>query len=157
MAEQRVLVDEVRTLIAPTLTHLRFDLYDLKLAGDRGHRILRVTIDRPEGVTLDDCERVSHSLSALLDQTDLFPDRYELEVSSPGAERPLRTTDEFRRFLGKRANLRYRVGDQEQVSEGRLIAVSTDTIELQLRDGKKERLVAVPFRDILAARLAVEF
>lgn len=157
MAEQRVLVDEVRTLIAPTLAHLRFDLYDLKLAGDRGHRILRVTIDRPEGVTLDDCERVSHSLSALLDQADLFPDRYELEVSSPGAERPLRTPDEFRRFLGKRANLRYRVGDQEQVSEGRLIAVSTDTIELQLRDGKRERLVAVPFRDIVAARLALEF
>lgn len=157
MAEQRTLVDDVRALIAPTLGHLRFDLYDLQLSGGHGHRVLRVTIDRPEGVTLDDCERVSQALSALLDQTDLIPDRYELEVSSPGAERPLRTPDEFRRFLGKRANLRYRVGDQEQVSEGRLIAVSTDTIELQLRDGKKERLVAVPFRDIVAARLAVEF
>lgn len=157
MAEQRALVDDVRTLIQPTLSHLRFDLYDLQLAGGHGHRVLRVTIDRPEGVTLDDCERVSQSLSALLDQADLIPDRYELEVSSPGAERPLRTPDEFRRFLGKRANLRYRVGEQEQVSEGRLIAVSTDTIELQLRDGKRERLVAVPFRDIVAARLAVEF
>jgi ribosome maturation factor RimP len=157
MAEQTAVVDQIRSLITPTLSHLRFDLYDLKLAGGRGQRVLRVTIDRPEGVTLDDCERVSQSLSALLDQTELLPDPYELEVSSPGAERPLRTPDEFRRFLGKRANLRYRVGDQEQVSEGRLIAVSTDTIELQLRDGKRERLVAVPFRDLLAARLAVEF
>lgn len=157
MAEPQALVDQIRALISPTLAHLRFDLYDLKLAGARGHRVLRVTIDRPEGVTLDDCERVSHSLSALLDQADLLPERYELEVSSPGAERPLRTPDEFRRFLGKRANLRYRVGDQEQVSEGRLIAVSIDTIELQLRDGKRERLVAVPLRDIVAARLAVEF
>jgi len=157
MAETQALADQIRALITPTLTHLRFELYDLQLTGGRGHRLLRIMIDRPEGVSLDDCERVSHSLSPLLDQVDLLPDHYELEVSSPGAERPLRTPDEFRRFLGKRANLRYRVGDQEQVSEGRLIAVSTDTIELQLRDGKKERLVAVPFRDLVAARLAVEF
>jgi ribosome maturation factor RimP len=144
MAESQALADQIRALITPTLTHLRFELYDLQLTGGRGHRLLRIMIDRPE-------------VSPLLDQVDLLPDHYELEVSSPGAERPLRTPDEFRRFLGKRANLRYRVGDQEQVSEGRLIAVSTDTIELQLRDGKKERLVAVPFRDLVAARLAVEF
>src|SRR5205823_7427839 len=91
---------------------------------------------RPEGVTLADCERVSKSLSALLDQADPLPTRYDLEVSFPGAERPPRNLEEYRRFIGKRSNVRYRVGDSERVAEGRLTAVSDDAIELQLGEGK---------------------
>jgi len=116
-----------------------------------------VQIDRPQGVTLDDCERVSKSLSALLDQADPLPTRYDLEVSSPGAERPLRNLDEYRRFIGRRANVRYRLGESEQVAEGRLIAVvSEEMIELQLGEGKHKKIVAIPLADILSARLAVD-
>jgi len=132
---------------------LRFDLYDLALLRGHGHTVLRATIDRPEGVTLDDCERVSRSLSVLLDQADPLSDPYQLEVSSPGAERPLRNPDEFRRFLGRRANVRYRSGAGEQVTEGRLVAVRPDGVELQLRD---HRMMTIPFAEMLAARLAVD-
>ncbi len=138
------------------MSFLGYELYDLVLTGSGGHTTLRVRIDRPEGVTLDDCERVSKSLSALLDQADPLPNRYDLEVSSPGAERPLRNLEEYRRFIGKRANVRYRVGDGEQVAEGRLTAVSDQMIELQLGEGKHTRVVSIPFSDIQAARLAID-
>ncbi|HEY4845420.1 MAG TPA: ribosome maturation factor RimP [Candidatus Dormibacteraeota bacterium] len=146
----------IRELFQPTLNFLGYELYDLALTGVAGHTTLRVQIDRPQGVTLDDCERVSKSLSALLDQADPLPTRYDLEVSSPGAERPLRNLDEYRRFIGRRANVRYRLGESEQVAEGRLTAVSEQMIELQLGDGKHKKIVAIPLTDILSARLAVD-
>jgi ribosome maturation factor RimP len=104
-------------------------------------------------VTLDDCERVSHSLGALLDQADPLPGRYTLEVSSPGAERPLRNLEEYRRFLGRRANIRFRVDGGQRVAEGRMVSVSDDRVELQLRDAQT---VSIPLADVEAARLAVE-
>jgi ribosome maturation factor RimP len=146
----------IRELFQPTLNFLGYELYDLALMGTGGHTTLRVQIDRPQGVTLDDCERVSKSLSALLDQADPLPTRYDLEVSSPGAERPLRNLDEYRRFIGRRANVRYRLGESEQVAEGRLIAVSEEIVELQLGEGKHKKIVAIPLADILSARLAVD-
>ena len=149
-------LSRIRELFQPTLSFLGYELYDLDLTGSGGHTTLRVRIDRPEGVTLDDCERVSKSLSALLDQADPLPNRYDLEVSSPGAERPLRSLEEYRRFIGKRANIRYRVGEGEQVAEGRLTAVSDQMIELQLGEGKHMRVISIPFSDILAARLAID-
>jgi ribosome maturation factor RimP len=149
-------LDRIRELIMPTLSFLGYELYDLALAGMGATTTLRVRIDRPEGVTLADCERVSKSVSALLDQADPFPTRYELEVSSPGAERPLRNLDEYRRFIGRRANVRYRVGDSEQVAEGRLTAVSDNMIELQLGEGRHVRTVAIPLTDIVSARLAID-
>src|SRR5438445_3334663 len=156
MAGTEAALTRLRELFRPTLDFLGYELYDLKLTGSGGHPTLLVAIDRPQGVSLDDCEKVSKSLSALLDQADPLPTRYDLEVSSPGAERPLRNLDEYRRFIGKRSNVRYRIGDSEQVAEGRLMAVSDEAIELQLGEGRHLRTAVIPLTDILAARLAVD-
>src|SRR5215472_2386476 len=100
-------IEDIRRLLEPTIAHMGFDLYDLRQIGRAG-RTLQIVIDKVEGVTLDDCERVSQVAGPLLDQADLMGDeRYVLEVSSPGAERPLRNRAKYDRFAGNRGNVHY--------------------------------------------------
>jgi len=129
-----------------------YDLYALEQAGSSG-RTLRIAIDRPQGVTIEDCQRVSSVAGPLLDQADLIPGgRYDLEVSSPGAERPLRDRADYDRFMGKKVNVRYRVGDSEAVLEGELVAVDDAGIAVL---GKRADIHHIPWADIQAARLTV--
>ena len=146
----------IRELFQPTLTFLGYELYDLSLTGTGGHTTLRVRIDRPEGVTLDDCERVSKSLCALLDQADPLPTRYDLEVSSPGAERPLLEHGQWLRALGQRVNVRFRSGEADTVVEGRLLAVGEDALEVEIRERRNLGSMQVAFADVVEGRLAVE-
>ena len=143
---------EIRQLLEPTLTHMGYEIYAVEQAGSGG-RTLRIAIDRAAGITLDDCQRVSEVVGPLLDQADLVPGgRYELEVSSPGAERPLRTRTEYERFVGRRVNVRHRAGESEGVLEGDLVAVDDAGIAVQ---GRKAEVHHLPWEDIVAARLAV--
>src|SRR5438552_18121137 len=92
--------------VAPTLRErlesgaqaLGFELVDVELMGGRQNQLLRVYIDSPRGVTVDDCAQVSRQLSAILDVEDPFPGSYRLEVSSPGLDRPLVRPEDFERF-----------------------------------------------------------
>ena len=93
---------------------------------------------------------MSQVAGPLLDQADLVPGPYTLEVSSPGAERPLRTRVEFDRFLGKKVNVRYRVGRGEGVIEGVLAAV--DDAGFAVR-GHRNEVVHLNWGDLIAARL----
>jgi ribosome maturation factor RimP len=89
------------------------DIFEVELRREGGQQVLRVVLDRPgpnrtaeESVSLDDCARVSEELSAILDVEDVVPaERYTLEVSSPGLDRPLRHADDYRRFAGRRAKI----------------------------------------------------
>jgi ribosome maturation factor RimP len=148
------LAERIRALLLPTLEHLRYQLYDLKVGHHGNHTILQVFIDRPDGVSLDDCQRVSEAIGGLLDQADPVPSAYTLEVSSPGIDRPLRTPAEYERALSKKVNVRYRAGGGERIVEGRLMAVAPDAIELRLRDDAQ---VTIPLADVLSGRQAVEF
>ncbi len=143
-------------LLRPALSHLGVELLDVQWSGRGKGAVLRLTIDREGGVTLDDCERASNTASAVLDAYDPIQSAYRLEVSSPGAERPLRSLPEWRAALGRRVNVRAGGPDGEVVVEGRLIAVSELAVELEVRDRRTARVRSVPLADVLAARIVVD-
>lgn len=128
-------------------------------AGFRGDR-LQVVLDRPEGITLSDCETVSKKISALLDATDFGPDRYVLEVSSPGLDRKLYGADDYVRFAGRRARLTWHdPEDGKRTDRGRLTALEPgngtggESVVLTLDDGEALR---VPLTEVSEARLEIE-
>lgn len=147
---------DIAEMLRPSLTHLGIELLHVHWSGKGRGAVLRLVIDRQEGVSLDDCERVSNTASAVLDSYDPIDAQYRLEVSSPGAERPLRTPDEWRAALGRRVNVRLRSDDAETVVEGRLVGISDSTAELQLRDKRTTRLQEVALADVAAARIVVD-
>jgi ribosome maturation factor RimP len=144
-------ITSIRELVEPTLQHMGYDIFAVEQSGPGG-RTLRIAIDRPEGVSLEDCERVSGIVGPLLDHADLIPGPYGLEVSSPGAERPLRERAEYERFAGRRVNVRYREGSAEAVIEGTLVDVDAAGIAVR---GAGVEVIHVGWDDILTGRLAV--
>jgi ribosome maturation factor RimP len=139
------------------------DIFEVELRREGGQQVLCVVLDRPgpnrtaeESVSLDDCARVSEELSAILDVEELVPaDRYVLEVSSPGLDRPLRHAEDYRRFAGRRAKivLSEPVGRQTAFA-GRVLGVEGDDVQFESEGGKQ---VNLPLRLITRARLDVEF
>jgi len=143
-------IAEITKLLEPSLAHMGYSIYAIEQSGQSG-RTLRIAIDKPEGfISLDDCERVSQVAGPLLDQANLIPQSYTLEVSSPGAERQLRDRAEYERFLGHRVNIRYRVGEFEVVLEGMLTSVDEDGISVT---GHKGQVSDLPWDDLMTGRL----
>ena len=137
--------DRVRALVEPVLRPHGLELFDVELAG----ATLRVLVDRPEGVDLAAVSAASEAVSKVLDEHDPVPGRYTLEVSSPGIERPLRTPEHFRRFVGTPVAVRTRPGfDGERRLEGALVAADDDGIGLDV-GGEVHRL---PYDAIERAR-----
>jgi len=136
--------------------HMGYELYAVEQSGQSG-RTLRVSIDRPEPITIADCERVSKVVGPLLDHSSLIPGPYDLEVSSPGAERPLRGKGDYERFSGRRVNVRYRTGESESVVEGDLVAVDGAGIAVQSKGpkGRAPVVVHIGWEDVASGRLAV--
>jgi len=139
---QRVAVSEGLTLV------------DVQLKGGRGSQLLRVYIDKPEGISHADCQLVSEQLSAMLDVEDPFPGSYTLEVSSPGLDRELVKASDFAHFAGRKARVVVReLVDNQKVLEGRLVGLEAGRVRLDLGDaGLKELELA----NIQRARLVVE-
>ena len=149
-------VTEISSLLQPSLRHLGVDLVDVQWSGKGPGAVLRLVIDRPRGVTLDDCERVSNAASAVLDAYDPIDAAYRLEVTSPGAERPLTRREDWTAALGRKVNVRLRSGDSETVLEGRLLALVDDGAEIEVSERRRARVVPIALADVLAARIAVD-
>jgi ribosome maturation factor RimP len=149
-------IPSIRALLEPTLKHMGYELYSLDQSGHSG-RSLRIAIDRAEPITIADCERVSRVAGPLIDHSNLISGPYDLEVSSPGAERPLRNQDEYVRFNGRRVNVRYRTGEAESVVEGPLVAVDQAGIAVQALGirGRAPVIVHIAWDDVVAGRLAL--
>lgn len=138
-------------LIEPLIGRLGYELVDLEHSAGRGSAVVRLYIDRAAGVGIEDCERVSREVSALLDVEDPIPTAYTLEVSSPGFERTLRTREHFERFVGSRVFVELsapRAGRRRYT--GTLLGVDADGFSLEV-DGQR---VAVSFAELGKARLA---
>jgi ribosome maturation factor RimP len=149
-------ITSIKDLLEPTLNHMGYELYSLDQSGQSG-RTLRISIDHNEPITIEDCERVSRVAGPLLEHSNLIAGPYDLEVSSPGAERPLHTHHDYERFNGKRVNVRYRSGPAEAVVEGQLVAVDTAGIAVQAPGvrGRAPVINHIAWEDVVAGRLAV--
>lgn len=144
---------ELRKLLEPVVEDLGYELLLVELIGS-GQRTLRLYIDAPGGVNLDDCESVSRNVSAVLDVDDPIAGAYNLEVSSPGIERPLVREAHFQDHLGQRVKVRLH---RSNLGRRRFTGVLTDVVDGGIVvevDGEPYELA---YDDIESARLAPEF
>jgi ribosome maturation factor RimP len=144
--EQSVTVDiymtneELTELLGPSVESLGYELADLEVKLGSRDGLLRVFIDKPEGIGLEDCEIVNRQISALLDVEDPLPGNYVLEVSSPGLDRRLTKLEHFERFMGSdvRVKLRFPLEGRKNF-RGALRAANEENIEVEV-DGKLHSL-----------------
>lgn len=133
-AERKALRQRFRQLAEPVVESIGCELIGVQLTGDLGGPILRLSIDKPGGVRVADCTRVSRNLSPELDVEDPLPTAYRLEVSSPGSERPVERPADFARFTGFRAKVRMAPGWGRRRYVGVLGGLDGDTVLLEVGD-----------------------
>lgn len=141
----------IKRLAARALEDSEIELIDAALRGSGRNRVVSVTVDKPGGVSIDDCAEASHLVSAVLDAEDPIPGSYRLDVASPGAERPLHTPEEFARVVGRDVEI-VRHGDAGTVT-GTLDAASASTIVVTSGDETTE----IDLDQIARARTIVDF
>ncbi|WP_129649279.1 ribosome maturation factor RimP [Peristeroidobacter agariperforans] len=145
-----MLRDQLGELLGPVVANLGYELWEIEYAPRAGGGLLRLYIDSPDGISLDDCEKVSRGVSAVLDEADPIPNEYTLEVSSPGLDRVLRTQAHFARFAGERVKVEMiALINGRKRFQGRLQKVGESEITLETDGGE----VSLPIEDIHRARL----
>jgi ribosome maturation factor RimP len=131
------------------------ELVHWEAVGPRNNFVLRIYIDKPGGVTHGDCERVSNQVGTLLDVEDVIPNRYVLEVSSPGIERGLYKRADYERFSGSRIKVRVSEPiDGQRNFRGKLIGLIDEKISLDA-DGRGQ--IEIPYEQIVKANIEYEF
>ncbi|GAB4415398.1 MAG: ribosome maturation factor RimP [Thermodesulfovibrionales bacterium] len=149
---------KIQALASEVAGDCGYELVDINLSGSGKRAILRITIDKEGGITLDDCEAFSRRLEGLLDVEDPLQGPYTLEVSSPGLDRPLKRLDDFKKHTGKLV----RIITKEKINNqtffvGRLMEVRDDSIMLSItRKGAVPVEVAIPYNIITKANLEIE-
>ena len=146
-----VLRDQLADLLRPVVEAAGCGLWEVEYSPGRGHGLLRLYIDAAQGISVDDCERVSRAVSELLDAADPIPGHYTLEVSSPGIERVLRTAQQFASYVGEQVFVEMvRAVDERRRFKGRLLAADAGTIAVEV-DGRR---YVLPLPEIRKAHLA---
>ena len=141
-------------LFEPVIESMGYELVGVEFIGGGGHGTLRVYIDRDEGVSVDDCAAISHQISGILDVEEPIQQAYDLEVSSPGIDRPLFKLADYERFAGQTAKIRLAVALEGRKNfRGELLGVADSKwIKIEV-DGQRFDL---PFADIARANLVGE-
>ncbi len=145
---------KVQNLIEPVVSGLGYECVGIEYVAQGKNSVLRIYIDKPHGIGVTDCEKVSRQVSAVLDVEDPLPGQYALEVSSPGLDRPLFMPEHFEKNIGSKAQLRldaYKDGRKKFTGELKSVADGVVTIEV---DGEE---FDITFDEIEQARLVPEF
>ncbi|MDD6431771.1 MAG: ribosome maturation factor RimP [Lactobacillaceae bacterium] len=153
-------VETVTELVKPILAEHNFYLYDMEFVKEGKSWYLRVYIDKDGGITLNDCATVSDQLSEALDnvEPDPIPQAYFLEVSSPGAERPLRNEEDYQRAVNDYIHVSlYQQIDGKKVYEGTLTKLTDKKLTLDYLDKTRHRQVVIDRSKVAQARLAIKF
>ncbi len=146
--------EEVRQLAEPLAEEHGYELVDIEQASLGHHRVIRVYLDKPGGVTVDDCARFSRRLADAMDMNQIVPGRYHLEVSSPGLERPIRTLDHVQRYAGQRINLQINEArDGRRRWEGELLGPVDGRAGVRTDEGDEQWF---EWAEVRAARLVVD-
>jgi ribosome maturation factor RimP len=151
---QASIAERVREIAEQTAAERGLELVHAEVAGPEGKPILRIFIDKPGGVTHEDCSEVSHHLGTVLDVEDFIHSAYTLEVSSPGLERGLYKRQDYERFAGSLARLKSRTPVNGQRNfRGRIIGLEGDQI---IFEDKTSGRVRVPFEAVVKANLEMD-
>ena len=155
MTKREEYEQKTEKLLIPIMEANGFELVDVEYVKEAGNWYLRAYIDKPGGITVDDCEVVNRELGDLLDRDDFIDESYILEVSSPGLGRPLKKERDFIRSKGEEVEIRtYRMVDRQKEFRGVLKAWDKDTVTIEYEDGQEQ----VFARDNIALiRLAFDF
>ena len=158
MRESERIQQSVTTIATPIVRSLDLELVDVECTGQGSRTLVRVFIDKQNGVTVSDCEQVHLSISYALDVQDPIPHTYTLEVSSPGLDRPLKRRQDYARSIGKLVRLKLTNAlDGQWRLTGRLQTVNEEGVVLEMEEGRTTELRHLAWNTIGEARLEVEF
>ena len=148
----------VEELAAPIFQELGLELVEIEYVKEGKSWFLRVYIDKDTGVDIEDCGLVSERLSEKLDEIDPIPHNYYLEVSSPGAERPLKKEKDFEKAIGKNVVIKtYEPINGEKSFEGTLLEFDGQHLKIEVKIKTRKKSVDIPYEKVANARLAVVF
>ena len=155
MSRREQYEQQTEELLEPIVAEHGFELVDVEYVKEAGTWYLRAYIDKPGGITVDDCEVVSRQFSDILDEKDYIEDAYIFEVSSPGLGRPLKKEKDFKRSMGEEVEIRtYRAIDRQKEFTGILKAYDNDTVTIAYEDDTEQ---VFNKSDIALIRLALDF
>ncbi|MBM7701902.1 ribosome maturation factor RimP [Metabacillus iocasae] len=152
------ITEVVEELVTPILQEMSLELVDIEYVKEGPNWFLRVFIDSETGVDIEECGTVSERLGEKMDELDPIQHNYFLEVSSPGAERPLKKLSDFERSVGKHVYIKtYEPIDGEKEFEGKLEAFDGQTVTLIVKIKTRTKTVVLPYDKVAFARLAIVF
>jgi len=151
-------IDTVNQLMTPIVDEMGLELVDIEYVKEGKDWFLRVFIDKPAGIDIEECGLVSEKLSEKLDELDPVTHNYFLEVSSPGAERPLKKKQDFEKAIGKNVYIKtFEPLNGEKQFEGVLVEFDGANVTVEIKIKTRKTLVTIPYEKIANARLAVTF
>ena len=154
MSKKEDYVTRTEALVTPFIQENNFELVDTEFVKEGGNYYLRVYIDKPGGINIDDCELISRALSDKLDEEDYIEEAYILEVSSPGLGRPLKKEKDYQRALGEEIEIKlYKAMDKVKEFQGILKSYDDETVTIE-ENGND---ITFKKKNIAIIRLAIDF